>query len=657
MAQLPTSFSAPHSNISDGSDLIRAAMGLNRDINEFGNKAFSTVSKFATQQANQALANTFASNIANGMDPTAAMSGALGKVNSWTSAESINNLLTQRNFEKEALRKEALLDINKAQERRAMQNWLGENEAAEANLLLDTGYNTNNSSIFNQGLSKASELSDRAKKYVKMHNLAKQQDDFASSATSRGYTKAMTDQIADKKLASRLDADFKMIKAQNPHMSNIQVAQKVGTMNGMSTENVTRQLIMHEKASGQATLKEQASYLSPMLTDDTRKNYEKAKQNNDTFGIDINAAIEGKTDQNKKDIQVAINTLSEELTSIIGEDPELKEYNERGVEIGPSPVKLPKTKTTELITGLLENPTPEKLKEVNKYLESIDTSGKLVDWLNSNFTVENNKVTFAPKTAEGINKALGMQPMNNADGKSRQAMLDADKVTMQRLGLSFIDEQQKNIYGEISKLTSKAEKELTDEEKAKLDNLNINLNNLTFEKGKQAFKTATATDAQNPIDSLNKTINTYGDLIDSGKHIQKQDLIDRKMDPDLAKDVIKRIKSVKETALSNEKYKNISEEAIELAVLDNPDDAGGWFYFDTDYLKKAATIDLEKYSKKGQSKLQQQARGILNNSYGTIAQMYIKGYGTINYNTATGDIIDNMGNVIGNINNIGIGTN
>ena len=89
MAQLPTSFNTPHSNISDGSDLIRVAAGLNRDINEFGNKAFSTISDFAKQQANQALANTFASNIANGMDPTSAMGGALEKVNSWTSAEAI----------------------------------------------------------------------------------------------------------------------------------------------------------------------------------------------------------------------------------------------------------------------------------------------------------------------------------------------------------------------------------------------------------------------------------------------------------------------------------------------------------------------------------------------------------------------------------------
>lgn len=593
MAQLPTSFSAPHSNISDGSDLIRAAMGLNRDINEFGNKAFSTVSKFATQQANQALANTFASNIANGMDPTAAMSGALGKVNSWTSADAINNLLTQRNYEQESLRKEALLNIDKAKERRAMQNWLGENEAAEANLLLDTGFNTNNSSVYNQGLSAASKLTDIGKKYVKMHNLAKQQDDFASSATSRGYTKALTNQLADKKLASRLDADFKMIEAQNPYMTKAQVAQQVGAMNGLPTEEVTRQLNMHQMASGQSILTEMSTNLSPVLSGKAVEKFKNADNILNTYDIDTDAALSGKTDQNIADRNLIINALSGELSGIDDFHPTKTESSYFG---GSYPVKsrVEADKARELISGILQNPSPENLKKAKEYLKSIESKGKFTDFLDSNFMEQDGKVILTPKAVEAMKGVLGKQIMPG--GNTRNDLLATAANDKYETTLPMMQVKQAEIYRQINQLTKRGK--LTPEEQIKLQKLNTLYNEYSVAVRNQQEKLAKSTLTRFPVESLNQTIATFGEKIDSGKQLFEKDLTAAGMSEETAKNALKRLDDVIEEAQSKEEYKDIPLEAIKYAVLNKALKADSWFYTDTDYLKLAKIIAEKLPSKK-----------------------------------------------------------
>ena len=600
MAQLPTSFNAPHSNISDGSDLIRVAAGLNRDINEFGNKAFSTISDFAKQQANQALANTFASNIANGMDPTSAMGGALEKVNSWTSADAINNLLAQRNFEQESLRKEALLNIQKAQENRALQDWIGNNEASEANLLLDTGYNTNNSKLYNQGLSKASGLSDIAKKFVKMHNLAEQQDRFASSAVSRGYTKALTDQIADKKLVAQLDARFRVLESQNPTATKTQIAQAVAQEYNLSPDRVNQLLNEYQYASGQSLLKEASSYLSNVLDPDTVKTYNNAQKNLQNLNVDIQQAIKGNTEQNKKDTNTAIDILSKDLSSVLDEeaDPTLRASL---ASVGmPATTKLNEKEAKEIVSSLLKNPSKKNFESIKNKLEAKGYHGHFVDWLNSNFIInKSNTVELSPNSSANINNALNQELVGD---RTRGDVLAESQVDLERANLGINKAAQGVDYSNLLALTR--HNSLTTKQQQTLAQLASNLINRGRTIGEQTGRVADATLIQNPTEQINKTITTFSDIVESGKIITSKQLVDKGLTESQANDVIERIRDVAEEAKDSEEYRNIPLNAIEYAVLNNFLDADSYTVSDKSYLKSAIGILDKIPSKKAHSILE-----------------------------------------------------
>lgn len=621
MAQLPTSFNAPHSNISDGSDLIRAAMAMNRDINDFGNKAFSTISDFAKQQANQALANTFASNIANGMDPTSAMNGALGKVNSWTSAEAINNLLTQRNFEQESLRKEALLDIQKAQENRALQDWTGKNEASEANLLLETGYNTNNSNLYNQGLSKASDLSDVAKKFIKMQNLAEQQDRFASSAVSRGYTKALTDQIADKKLVAQLDARFRVLESQNPTATKTQIAQAVAQEYNLSPDQVNLLLNEHGYASGQSLLKEASSSLSNVLAPETVETYNEAQTTLQNLNVDSQKALEGNTEQNKKDKETIINALSADLTSSMNQNAELalagakitpliggfidgtgrilNWANKEGYVKPSNKFTLQKDKAHQLISNLINNPTAKNFETVKNELKGTLYSDNYIDWLNSNFIVENGKVKLSPNSTNNLNTFLNQELIGD---RTRGDVLAKSQVDLERAKLGINKAALGNEYAKLLDLTRK--NKLTTEEQQKLAQLALTLNNRTKAIGEQQGRIANAVVQQNPTEQINQTINTFRDIVDSNKIITPNQLVQKGLTESQAEDVVERIHDVIEEAKDSKEYRGIPIEAITYAVLNNYPDAGSNFTSDKAYLKSAMNILDKIPSKKAQSILE-----------------------------------------------------
>ena len=600
MAQLPTSFNAPHSNISDGSDLIRVAAGLNRDINEFGNKAFSTISDFAKQQANQALANTFASNIANGMDPTSAMGGALEKVNSWTSADAINNLLAQRNFEQESLRKEALLDIQKAQENRALQDWIGNNEASEANLLLDTGYNTNNSKLYNQGLSKASGLSDIAKKFVKMQNLAEQQDRFASSAVSRGYTKALTDQIADKKLVAQLDARFRVLESQNPTATKTQIAQAVAQEYNLSPDRVNQLLNEYQYASGQSLLNEASSYLSNVLDPETVKTYNNAQKNLQNLKVDIQQAIKGNTEQNQKDTNTAIDILSKDLSSVLDEeaDPTLRASL---ASVGmPATTRLNEKEAKEIVSSLLKNPSKKNFESIKNKLEAKGYHGHFVDWLNSNFIInKSNTVELSPNSSANINNALNQELVGD---RTRGDVLAESQVDLERANLGINKAAQGVDYSNLLALTR--HNSLTTKQPHTLAQLASNLINRGRTIGEQTGRVADATLIQNPTEQINQTINTFSDIVESGKIITSKQLVDKGLTESQANDVIERIRDVAEEAKDSEEYRNIPLNAIEYAVLNNFLDANSFTVSDKSYLKSAVGILDKILSKKEQSILE-----------------------------------------------------
>ena len=606
MAQLPTSFNAPHSNISDGSDLIRVAAGLNRDINEFGNKAFSTISDFAKQQANQALVNTFASNIANGMDPTSAMGGALEKVNSWTSADAINNLLAQRNFEQESLRKEALLNIQKAQENRALQDWIGNNEASEANLLLDTGYNTNNSKLYNQGLSKASGLSDIAKKFVKMKNLAEQQDKFASSAVSRGYTKALTDQIADKKLVAQLDARFRVLESQNPTATKTQIAQAVAQEYNLSPDRVNQLLNEYQYASGQSLLNEASSYLSNVLDPDTVETYNNAQANLQNLNVDIQQAINGNTEQNKKDTNTAIDILSKDLSSVIDEeaDPTLRASL---ASVGmPATTKLNEKEAKEIVSSLLKNPSKKNFESIKNKLEAKGYHGHFVDWLNSNFIInKSNTVELSPDSSANINNALNQELVGD---RARGDILAESQVDLERANLGINKAAQGVDYSKLLALTR--QKSLTPEKQQELTKLALALNQRAIDIGKRTGKVANAISVQNPTQQINQIYNTFRDIVESGNVITTKQLVDKGLTESQADAVIERIHDVTDEAQDSKEYRGLPADVIAYAVLNNFLDANSFTVSDKSYLKSAVGILDKIKALQAQSSLVQKAKEI-----------------------------------------------
>lgn len=627
MAQLPTSFNAPHSNISDGSNLISAALGLNRDINKFGNKAFSTISDFAKEQANQALAGTFASNIANGMDPTSAMQGALGKVNSWTSAEAINKLALQRNFEQESLRNEALLDIKKAQEDRALQDWTGMNEAAEANLSLESGYNTNNSSVYNQGLSKASELSDKAKKFIKMKNLAKQQDEFATSAVSRANTKLLTDNMRDKKLASQLDAEFKIIKSQNPLITNAEVAQKVAQRNNLSPDQVNLILNQYGYGSGQSVLDEASSSLSHIVTQETADTYNNALQTQQDYNVDIQGAFEGNTEKNKKDQNTGLNILSKSLASVKDTSPN-PVVREQSAAMGLSATtRIPEKEAKEIVSSLINNPSKENFESIKNTLEARGHSGYFVDWLTSNFIVENGKVKLSPNTAANINGALNQEVIGD---KTRADVLAGAQIELNRTSLGYNKAALTDVYARINTLARKPT--LTLEERQELTRLTSILNNLNKEIGKQQEQVADASLMQNPSQGINRTYNTFRDIVEPNKVITHEQLIGKGLTKDQAEEVIERIRDVEEEAQDSKEYKDLSSVAIAYAVLDDYTRTNdNWHDMflnpsDKDFLKQAAVFQDMLLSLQGQSSLENTAQKISRVGAQIQANKHLSGY-------------------------------
>ena len=600
MAQLPTSLGLPQPNISDGSDLLRMAALLSKESAETANKAFDDFKSTMRTSANNDLASTFAQGIASGLSPDEAFKQASGTINSWTTADAINAALQTRNAEKDAIIRENMDRRAEAAENRANLDWEGANKAAEANLLLDTGYNTNNSKVYNQGLSKASDLSDIAKKFVKMHNLAEQQDKFASSAVSRGYAKALMDQIADKKLVAQLDARFRVLESQNPTATKSQIAQAVAQEYNLSPDQVNQLLNEYQYASGQSLLNEASSYLSNVLAPETVETYNKAQANLQNLKVDIQQAIKGNTEQNKKDTNTAIDILSKDLSSVFDEeaDPALRASL---ASVGmPATTKLNEKEAKEIVSSLLKNPSKKNFESIKNKLEAKGYHGHFVDWLNSNFIInKSNTVELSPNSSANINNALNQELVGD---RTRGDVLAESQVDLERANLGINKAAQGVDYSNLLALTR--QNSLNTKQQQTLAQLASNLINRGRTIGEQTGRVAEATLVQNPTEQINQTINTFSDIVESGKIITSKQLVDKGLTESQANDVIKRIRDVAEEAKDSEEYRNIPLNAIEYAVLNNFLDADSFTVSDKSYLKSAVGILDKIPSKKAQSILE-----------------------------------------------------
>ena len=600
MAQLPTSLGLSQPNISDGSDLLRMAALLSKESAETANKAFDDFKSTMRTSANNDLASTFAQGIASGLSPDEAFKQASGIINSWTTADAINAALQTRNAEKDAIIRENMDRRAEAAENRALQDWEGQNAAAEANLLLDTGYNTNNSKVYNQGLSKASDLSDIAKKFVKMQNLADQQDRFASSAVSRGYTKAMMDQIADKKLVAQLDARFRVLESQNPTATKAQIAQAVGQEYNLSPDRVNQLLNEYQYASGQSLLNEASSYLSNVLAPETVETYNKAQANLQNLKVDIQQAIKGNTEQNKKDTNTAIDILSKDLSSVHDEEADPASRIMRASMGMPATTKLNEKEAKEIVSSLLKNPSKKNFESIKNKLGAKGRHGHFVDWLNSNFIInKSNTVELSPNSSTNINNALNQELVGD---RTRGDVLAESQVDLERSNLGINKAAQGVDYSNLLALTR--HNSLTTKQQQTLAQLASNLINRGRTIGEQTGKVADATLVQNPTEQINQTINTFSDIVESGKLITSKQLVDKGLTESQANDVIERIRDVAEEAKDSEEYRNIPLNAIEYAVLNNFLDADSFTVSDKSYLKSAVGILDKIPSKKAQSILE-----------------------------------------------------
>lgn len=600
MAQLPTSLGLPQPNISDGSDLLRMAALLSAESAESANKAFYDFKSTMRTSANNDLASTFAQGIASGLSPDDAFKQASGTINSWTTADAINSALQTRNSEKDAILRANQDRRAEATENRQQLDWEGQNAASEANLLLDTGYNTNNSKLYNQGLSKASDLSDVAKKFVKMQNLAEQQDRFASSAVSRGYTKALMDQIADKKLVAQLDARFRVLESQNPTATKTQIAQAVAQEYNLSPDRVNQLLNEYQYASGQSLLNEASSYLSNVLAPETVETYNKAQANLQNLKVDIQQAIKGNTEQNKKDTNTAIDILSKDLSSVFDEegDPALR-ASLASIDM-PATTKLNEKEAKEIVSSLLKNPSKKNFESIKNKLEAKGYHGHFVDWLNSNFIInKSNTVELSPNSSANINNALNQELVGD---RTRGDVLAESQVNSERTSLGINKAAQGVDYSNLLALAR--QNSLTPEQQQSLAQLASNLINRGRNIGEQTGRVANATLIQNPTEQINQTINTFSDIVESGKIITSKQLVDKGLTESQANDVIERIRDVAEEAKDSEEYRNIPLNAIEYAVLNNFLDADSFTVSDKSYLKSAVGILDKILSKKEQSILE-----------------------------------------------------
>ena len=622
MANLPTSLNIQQPNISDGSDLLRMAAMLSKEASDTADKAFTDFKSTLRTSANNDLAATFANGIASGLSPDEAFKQASGTINSWTSADAINAALQTRNAEKEAIIRENMDRRAEAQENRLQLDWEGANKAAEANNLFNLAHATNNMDLFKQAEALTQGYNNIAKKHVKPTEMATLQDTLATNAVSRAYNKALTDQLADKKLAAQLDARFRVLESQNPTATKAQIAQAVAQDYKLSPDRVNQVLNEYGYASGQSLLNESSSYLSKVLDPETVKLYNNAQKTQQDLNVDIQQAVKGDTDQNKKDTNTAIDILSKDLSSIIDEEGD-SALRASAASVGmPATTKLDEKEAKEIVSSLLKNPSKKNFESIKKKLEAKGYHGHFVDWLNSNFIInKSNTVELSPNSATNINNALNQELVGD---RTRGDLLAEALVALERANLGINNAAQGVTYSDLLALARQTN--LTTEKQQKLAQLASTLINRGITIDKQKGKVANATLTQNPKEQINQTINTFSDIVESGKIITSKQLVDKGLTESQANAVIERIRDVAEEAKDSGEYKNIPLNVIQYAVLNNYLDAGNNFTVsDKSYLKSAVGILDKILSKKRQSKLEALAQEISNADDITQANKHLNG--------------------------------
>ena len=111
-----------------------------------------------------------------------------------------------------------------------------------------------------------------------------------------------------------------------------------------------------------------------------------------------------------------------------------------------------------------------------------------------------------------------------------------------------------------------------------------------------------------PTEQINQTINTFSDIVESGKIITSKQLVDKGLTESQADAVIERIHDVIDEAQDSKEYRGLPADVIAYAVLNNFLDANSYTVSDKSYLKSAKVILDKIKALQAQSSLVQKAK-------------------------------------------------
>lgn len=587
MAQLPTSLNIHQPNISDGSDLLRMAAMLSRESSETANKAFDDFKSTMRTSANNDLASAFANGVASGLSPDEAFKQATGTINSWTSADAINNLLAQRNYEHESLRKEALLNIQKAQENRALQDWEGANKAAEANNLFNLAHATNNMNLFKQAEALTQGYDNITKKHVKPTEMATLQDSLAINALNRARLQAELDNTKQDRLAKDAQSWFIQYRAKHPEVSSYEALAKTAQTFGIDPEALQRIGLFYGLSMGTETTKELAdtNIASTKFTNDDAQKLQAWDNMVNKLGMDPNRANtllyaeDAKlSDQEKQDKEALLNILTE---SLVGDSKALDaDYDANsldnvywanvtgGASLAPVEIQsLDSGKARQFILDYLKtnNADREKLLDTfikNNYGSSIaqkQAKNQISEYLKKTFKdLSASNLSLSDMTYSGFNDVINKQDLG---GTTREEQRNIYRLAKE-------SEELKKASVENNKLKLLAQQAYKNKDYATGDQLMKAYNEKSVALQERAKNYQTQFAVANSANSLVTAYANYQSLVE-GKEGFDLPTLTKKFGEDRAKSMEETYQdTIKE--LNSTPSLQIPDKAIRLAIIQDP---------------------------------------------------------------------------------------
>ena len=577
MANLPTSLNIQQPNISDGSDLLRMAAMLSKEVSDTADKAFTDFKSTMRTSANNDLAATFANGIASGLSPDEAFKQASGTINSWTSADAINAALQTRNAEKEAIIRDNMDRRAEAQENRLQLDWEGANKAAEANNLFDLAHATNNMNLFKQAEALTQGYDNIAKKHVKPTEMATLQDSLATNALQRARLRAELDNTKQDRLAKLAQARYLQLKANNPDKSSYMPLEQTAKEFGTTPEALQRLGLYYGLSMGTETAKEKQDTVTSIANytsadDQKLKEWDSMVNKLDVDQNKANALLYTEdaklSDQEKQDKEALLNILTKSLV----EDSKVIEtdwdkYSAEDAFWGSTgPQSLDSGKARQFVLDYLKtNTNADREKLLNTFIKDnyALAQGKAKDQI-SNYLKKTFKdlnasnLSLSDMTYSGFNKVLNDRDLG---GITREEQKNIYKLAKESFAL-------KQESAENNKLMLEAQKAYNEGKFAIGDQYMKAYKKKNEELQERAKQNQTKFAVANSATSLVAAYNNYQPLIEGKEGFDLPTLI-KKFGEDRAKSMENTYRDTIEE-LNKTPSLQIPDKAIRLAIIQDP---------------------------------------------------------------------------------------